>query len=90
MNDFPLLIEFVPGTTLFREPDFAPKLPIVQNGPPGTSIVFPDGFAAGGDALAHAWSKDDPGAAHGVFDPCRRPQGVAPRLIVGRSYGPRR
>ena len=43
MNDFPLLIEFVPGTKLFREPDFAPKLPIVQNGPPGTSIVFPDG-----------------------------------------------
>jgi hypothetical protein len=43
MNDFPLLIEFVPGTKLYREPDFVPKLPIVQNGPPGTSIVFPDG-----------------------------------------------
>jgi hypothetical protein len=43
MNDFPLLIEFVPGTTLHREPDFVPRLPIVQNGPPGTSVVFPDG-----------------------------------------------
>ncbi len=39
----PLLIEFTADTRIFREPDFVSKLPIVQNGPPGTFIVFPDG-----------------------------------------------
>jgi len=43
MNAYPLLIEFVPGTRVYREPEVVPKLPIVQNGPPGTSIVFADG-----------------------------------------------
>ena len=43
MIDVPLLIEFVVDTTIYREPSFVPKLPIVQNGPPGTFIVFPDG-----------------------------------------------
>ena len=42
MNDFPLLVEFVSGTSLYREPETIPKLPIVQNGPPGTFVVFPD------------------------------------------------
>ena len=43
MNAYPLLIEFVPGSRVYREPEVVPKLPIVQNGPPGTSIVFADG-----------------------------------------------
>ena len=43
MNDFPLLIKFVSGTSLYREPDFIPKLPILQNGPPGTFVVFSGG-----------------------------------------------
>ena len=43
MNDFPLLVEFVPRTKLYREPETIPKLPIVQNGPPGTFVVFSDG-----------------------------------------------
>jgi hypothetical protein len=43
LNDYPLLIEFVPGTSIHREPEFVPKLPIVQNGPPGTTVVFRDG-----------------------------------------------
>jgi len=40
---FPLVIEFIAGTRLYREPEVTPKLPIVQNGPPGTFVVFPDG-----------------------------------------------
>jgi hypothetical protein len=40
---FPLVIEFVAGTRLYREPAVVPKLPIVQNGPPGTFVVFGDG-----------------------------------------------
>jgi hypothetical protein len=42
VNPHPLLIEFAPGTRIHREPKVVPKLPIVQNGPPGTSIVFAD------------------------------------------------
>ncbi len=43
MNAYALLNEFVPGTRVYREPEVVPKLPIVQNGPPGTFVVFPDG-----------------------------------------------
>ncbi len=41
MNDLPLLVEFVAGTTLYREPETVPKLPIVQNGPPGPPWACP-------------------------------------------------
>jgi hypothetical protein len=39
----PLLIEFVDDTRIVREPSFVSRLPIVQNGPPGTFVVFADG-----------------------------------------------
>jgi hypothetical protein len=37
----PLLIEFVSGTSLYRESDRASQLPVVRNGPPGTFVLFP-------------------------------------------------
>jgi hypothetical protein len=40
----PLLIEFAPGTSLYREADIRSQLPIVGNGPPGTFVVFPHGL----------------------------------------------
>jgi hypothetical protein len=43
-ESLPLVIEFVPGTTLYREPELAPGLPILRNGPPGTFVLFPDGL----------------------------------------------
>jgi hypothetical protein len=43
MKAFPLLIEFVSGTRVYREPEFVSKLPILRNGPPGTFVVFADG-----------------------------------------------
>lgn len=43
MNPFPLLIEFVSETSIYREPETVPHLPIVQNGPPGTFVVFTGG-----------------------------------------------
>jgi hypothetical protein len=43
MNTVPLLIEFVRGTSLYREPAIIPKLRIIHNGPPGTFVVFADG-----------------------------------------------
>ena len=42
MDSFPLLIEFVAGTSIYREPETVPQLPIVQNGPPGTFVIFAD------------------------------------------------
>ncbi len=44
MNELPLLIEFVAGTSLYRERALAQSLSIVRNGPPGAFVVFPDGF----------------------------------------------
>jgi len=43
-GQIPLLIEFVAGTSLFREPDLVQNLPILRNGPPGTFVIFPGGF----------------------------------------------
>ena len=43
MEDFPLFIEFVPHTSLYRERDIVSTLPIIRNGPPGTFVVFPSG-----------------------------------------------
>jgi hypothetical protein len=37
------LVEFVRGSRLHSEPAFVPALPIVQNGPPGTFVIFTDG-----------------------------------------------
>jgi hypothetical protein len=44
MDSVPLVVEFVPRTTLLRERDLVSQLPIVRNGPPGTFVVFPDGL----------------------------------------------
>jgi hypothetical protein len=43
VTEVPLLIEFVVGTRIVREPPFVPRLPIVHNGPPGTFVVFAAG-----------------------------------------------
>src|SRR5438270_12847257 len=38
-----VLVEFVAGTRLYREPLHQPGLPIVGNGPPGTFVRFAGG-----------------------------------------------
>jgi hypothetical protein len=44
MDDvFPLLVTFVGGTRVYRERDVTGNLPIVQNGPPSTLVVFTEG-----------------------------------------------
>jgi hypothetical protein len=39
-----MTIHFVAPTTLIRETSRRSALPIVRNGPPGTFVLFPDGF----------------------------------------------
>ena len=38
------MIEFAPGTSLYRERDLVSQLPILRNGPAGTFVVFPNGL----------------------------------------------
>ncbi len=42
-----LLIVFVAGTTVEREPAFTTGLPVLRNGPPGTFVCFGHGFGHG-------------------------------------------
>jgi hypothetical protein len=44
MEDVPLLIEFAPHTSLYRERELVSQLPIIRNGPAGTFVVFPRGL----------------------------------------------
>jgi hypothetical protein len=63
MADVPLLIEFVGNTRIFREPDFTTGLPIVDNGPPGTFILFDDGRRVSIPTDQVVFSDDTSGAA---------------------------
>jgi hypothetical protein len=64
---YPLLIEFVAGTRITREPALASKLPILRNGPPGTSVVFRDGEQVPVPTDQIVFADDARGAAHVAF-----------------------
>jgi hypothetical protein len=70
MNASPLLIAFVPGTRVSRDPkfvEFVSTLPILQNGPPGTSVVFKDGGKVALPTDQIVLAEDRGGAAHVGF-----------------------
>lgn len=67
MNAYPLLIEFVSGTHITREPEAMSKLPILQNGPPGTSVVFRDGAEVPLPTDQIVFAEDGGGAARVGF-----------------------
>jgi len=67
MKAYPLLIEFVSGTRVYREPDFVSKLPIIQNGPPGTFVVFADGVKVALPTDQIVFAEDDGGIARVGF-----------------------
>ncbi len=67
MSDVPLLIEFAPQTSLYREPDRVSQLPIVRNGPPGTFVVFPDGMRVSLPTDQIVFADDNDGAARVGF-----------------------
>jgi hypothetical protein len=67
MNAYPLLIEFVSGTRITREPELVSKLPILRNGPPGTSVVFRDGAEVPLPTDQIVFAEDSGGAAHVGF-----------------------
>jgi hypothetical protein len=59
----PLLVEFVPRTRVYREPDATPKLPIVHNGPPGTFVIFGSGARVSLPTDQIVFADDSSGAA---------------------------
>ena len=85
MIDVPLLIEFAPETSLYRERDLQSHLPIVQNGPAGTFVVFPSGerVSLPTDQIVFADDKDgaeprsETGDTPGVLDSRGRSSRVA-------------
>jgi hypothetical protein len=40
----PLLIQFAPGSSIYREQDLVSDLPILRNGPAGTFVILPQGL----------------------------------------------
>ena len=44
MDDLPLLIDFATPSSIVREQNRISTLRIVGNGPPGTFVLFPNGF----------------------------------------------
>jgi hypothetical protein len=67
MNAYPLLIEFVSGTRITREPEVVSQLPILQNGPPGTSVVFREGAEVPLPTDQIVFAEDGGGAARVAF-----------------------
>ena len=70
MKNYPLLIEFVPGARVSRDPAFVAfvsTLPIAQNGPPGTSVVFADGARTPLPTDQIVFAEDGDGAARVGF-----------------------
>jgi len=77
-------LEFVRGTTLFREADRRSDLPIVRNGPPGTFVVFPRGLRVSlpTDQIVH--SDDESGRARVTLGGMRFEGCVADTLLFTR------
>jgi hypothetical protein len=81
VDQIPLLIKFAAGTRLHREPELPQGLPILQNGPPGTFVVFPNGLRVSlpTDQIVHS---DDSGASACVGFGGMRFAGVDARGLI--------
>ncbi len=79
----PVVVEFIPGTRVEREPPHTTGLPIVGNGPPGTFVVFA-GNARVPLPTDQIVSADDTGGAARVGFGGMRFDGVEDGLLVFR------
>src|SRR5262245_44639901 len=79
-----LEIEFAPGTSIAREVDRPSQLPILGNGPPGTFVVFPDGFRVSLPTDQITASDDDHGRANVAFGGMRFAGLSGGRLVFHR------
>jgi hypothetical protein len=60
-------VEFVRGSRVHKEPAFVTGLPVVQNGPPGTFVIFPGGGRVPLPTDQIVAVEDESGAAHVSF-----------------------
>jgi hypothetical protein len=70
VKNYPLLIEFVPGARVRRDPAFVAfvsTLKIAHNGPQGTSVVFEDGARTPLPTDQIVFAEDDDGVARVGF-----------------------
>ena len=77
------VVEFVPGSHVDTERAFVPGLPIVQNGPPGTFVTFPDGRRVPLPTDQIVLAEDNGGAARVGFGGMRF-DGIEEGLLVFR------
>ena len=67
MDDLPLLIDFATPSSIFLEPNRISTLRIVGNGPPGTFVLFPNGFRVSLPTDQIVFSDDSDGHARVGF-----------------------
>jgi hypothetical protein len=65
------VVEFVSGSRVHKERAFVPRLPVVQNGPPGTFVTFADGRRVPLPTDQIVFAGDDGGAARVGFGAMR-------------------
>src|SRR5947207_3352804 len=79
-----LLVEFARGARIYREAAVRPQLPILQNGPPGTFIVFPGGARVPLPTDQIILAEDGGGAARVGFGGMRFEGARAGQLVFRR------
>jgi hypothetical protein len=67
LQHIPLLIDFAAPTSLLREQNRISTLPIIGNGPPGTFVLFPNGFRVSLPTDQIVFADDTSGHARVVF-----------------------
>src|SRR5262245_37726346 len=80
-----LEIEFARGTSIMREVDRPSQFPILRNGPPGTFVVFPDGFRVSLPTDQIVAFGDDQGRARVAFGGMRFAGVADGRLVFHRA-----
>ena len=86
MDDVPLLIEFAPQSSLYRERDLVSQLTIIRNGPAGTFVVFPGDVRVSLPTDQIIFADDTGGCAQVGFGGMRFTGLAEGRLIFYRVY----
>ena len=84
-EELPLLIDFAAPSSLVREQNRPSRLPIVGNGPPGTFIVFPNGFRVSLPTDQVVFADDADGYAQVGFGGMRFTGSIDGRLVFVRE-----
>ena len=84
MDDIPLLIDFATPSSIFREHDRISTLRIIGNGPPGTFVLFPNGFRVSLPTDQIVFADDTGGHARVGFGGMQFVESEAGHLVFAR------